>query len=385
MSWNEPNGGGSPKGEKPKDPWGNNGRKTPPDLDALLRKWFDKIHALLGGKNLGSSGPTKNGELGPQMALMILGGLLILWLLSGVYRVEQAEQVVVTRFGKFYTIVGPGLQWRPRFIDSIVKVNTERVHTHSHQATILTRDKNIVDVQVGVQYRVSNPRSFVLSIQDALGILTQATESALRHVVGGSDMGSVITEGRQAIAQEVRQKIQHYLDTYSSGLAITKVNIEDAHPPNEVKAAFDDVIKAKEDEERLQNEAQAYANGMVPEARGHAVRQREEAEAYKQEVIARAEGEASRFSRLLVEYKRAPEVTRQRLYLETMESIFSKTSKVVVSAKGNNLLYLPLDKIMQATVSEKTTPPVVDKPAASLVTPEPPPNVIRNRFGREDR
>ncbi len=385
MSWNEPKDGG-PKnsGDKPKNPWQGN-RQGPPDLDEALKKLQNKLKQLFSGKKPNGAGPGKTNNSSGSILTVVLGALVVLWFVSGIYSVQQAEQAVVLRFGKFHGLVGAGLQWRPRFIDTIEKVNTERVRTHSHGATILTQDKNIVDIKVEVQYRVINPKNFVLKIQDPLGTLAQSTESALRYVVGGEDMDNVITEGRHAIAQQVRERTQNYLDAYSAGVEVTKVNIEDAHPPNEVKAAFDDVVKAKEDEERLKNEAQAYANAVIPESRGHATRQREEAEAYRQEVISRSQGEAIRFSRLLVEYQRAPEVTRQRLYIETMESVLSKSSKVMVSTKGNNMLYLPLDKLMKPAGEEQAKTPLispVEKPTPAQATA---PNLEPNRFGRGDR
>ncbi len=382
MSWNEP-----PKGDgnNPQDPWRSHGRKNndgPPGLDEILRQLKNKLNKYFGRKS-GDSGKSAAPSKGSSLFTLVLGILLVLWFSAGIYRVEQAEQAVILRFGQFYEITGAGLQWRMPWIDSVEKVNTGRVRTQAHQATILTHDKNIVDMQVEVQYRVNKPKAFVFSIQDPIGVLAQATESALRQVVGSSDMGNVITEGRHAIAQDVRRKIQRYLDAYSSGIEVTKVNIEDAHPPNDVKAAFDDVIKAKEDEERLKSEAQAYANGVIPEARGLATRQAEEAEAYKREVLVRAQGEAERFTQLLPEYRRAPEVMRQRLYIEMMESILSKTSKVMIATgSNNNLIYLPLDKLM------KETPEVGVKSPTTIKAPiEVPPesSVKPNRFGREDR
>lgn len=347
MAWNQPGGG-----KNPQDPW-RNGQNQPPDLDELLKKLQDKINGLLGG---GRKKSNHDGEI-TGLLLVALAISIVVWFFAGIYRVEQAEQALVLRFGKFHEMVGAGLHWNPYWIDKTVKINTEQVSSYSHKSTMLTEDQNIVDVELEVQYRILDPRRYYFEINDPLGTLRQATESALRHVVGGSVMDQVITEGRQVIAQDVVVRLQEYLDRYRSGLIITKVNVEDAHPPKEVKEAFDDVIKAREDEDRLKNEAQAYANGVIPEARGSAQRQIEEANAYKGEVVSRSKGEAQRFSQLLVEYRRSPEVTRERLYIETMESVFNRSSKVFVDIEsGSPLIYLPLEKLMSGEMGSSSDP-----------------------------
>jgi membrane protease subunit HflK len=216
-----------------------------------------------------------------------------------------------------------------------------------HKAQMLTEDQNIVEVNMSVQYTVMSPEDFVLKVRDPENSLQHATESALRHVVGGSEMYQVLTEGREKIAADVHLRLQDYLNNYTTGIQVTQVNIESTSPPAEVQEAFDDVIKAKEDEERVKNEAQAYSNGIIPEARGQAQRQLEEASAYKEQVIAQAQGEAQRFEKLLTEYNKAPEVTRERLYIDAIQGVLSRTSKVMIDVEGgNNLLYLPLDKIV---------------------------------------
>ncbi len=339
MAWNQPGNGG----KTPQDPWKNKQNNQPPDLDELLKKLQEKLVSMFGG------GPKKKSNDAGFLGVISIAAtvFLFVWIFAGIYRVEQAEQALVSRFGKYHEMVGAGLHWNPYWIDQVVKVNTEQVSSYSHKSTMLTEDQNIVDVELEVQYRIQEPRKYYFEINDSLGTLRQATESALRHVVGGSPMDKVITEGRQVIAHDAVIRLQEYLDRYRSGLLITKVNVEDAHPPKEVKEAFDDVIKAREDEDRLKNEAQAYANGVIPEARGAAQRQIEEANAYKGEVVSRSKGEADRFSKLLTEYRKSPEVTRQRLYIESMEAVFSRSSKVFMDLESSNsMIYLPLDKLI---------------------------------------
>lgn len=329
MAWNEPGGG-----RNPNDPWRNRQDPGQQELDEFIQKLQNRLGGLLGGDGKGGTGGL----------LLIVAVLVLVWAAFGVYRLDQAEQAVILRFGQSHGVVGAGLHWNPPLIDKVFKVNVMQQNNVSLQATMLTEDENIVDVSLNVQYQVHDPVLYFLNIGDAEEALMRATESALRHVVGGSEMDAIITEGRQVMAQDVTVRLQELLNRYQTGLLITKVNIEDAHPPKEVKASFDDVIKAKEDETRLQNEAQAYANGIVPEARGKAQRTIEESNAYKSEVLSRAEGEANRFARLREEYAKAPEVTRERLYLDTMEKVLSNNSKVVVDVnKTNNVLYLPLN------------------------------------------
>jgi len=342
MAWNEPGGNGNGKG--PKDPWGG-GDQGPPDLDEALRKFQEKLGGLFGG---GSGGNNSGGAaLGGGLIAAIAAVLLVLWALFGFYQIDQQERGVVLRFGKYLETVQPGLQWNPRLIDSVTVVNVTKVRSSAHRELMLTQDENIVEVNLQVQYTVNNPKDFVLKVRDPERSLQHATESALRHVVGSIEMYQVLTEGREKIGVDVYVRLQEYLDLYETGIMVSKVTIANTQPPAEVQAAFDDVIKAKEDEERLKNEAQAYSNGVIPEARGRAQRQIEEANAYKEQVIAEAEGEAQRFEKLLTEFQKAPEVTRERLYIDAVEEVLSKSSKVMVDVKGgNNIMYLPLDKIL---------------------------------------
>jgi membrane protease subunit HflK len=346
MAWNEPGGGNN----KPKDPWGG-GDQGPPDLDEALKKLQEKIGGLFGG---GGGGGASSGapNISGKLLLVILTGALVVWSLLGFYQVDQQERAVVLRFGKYNDTVQPGLEWNPPLIDEIIKVNTTKVRSVSFREIMLTQDENIVEVNLSVQYIIDDTEKFVLRVRDPERSLQHATQSALRHVVGGTDMDLVLTEGRAQIAIEVQQRLQQYLDSYNTGIRVSKVNVDDSQPPSQVQAAFDDVIKAREDEERVKNEAQAYANGIIPEARGAAQRQFEEAGAYKEQVIAKAEGEADRFNKLLAEYKKAPVVTRQRLYLDALQSVYTNTNKVMVDVEGgNNVMYLPLDKMAAGSAS----------------------------------
>jgi modulator of FtsH protease HflK len=346
MAWNEPGGGGN----KPKDPWGG-GEQGPPDLDEALKKLQEKLGGIFGGRGGSGGGKSGGGKTIPA-SLFVVAALvaLVVWALMGLYQVDEQERAVVLRFGKYYDTVQPGLQWNPPLIDEVIKVNTTKVRAVTFREIMLTRDENIVEVRMSVQYVIMDPTSFVLRIRDPEGSLQQAAQSALRHVVGDSRMNSVLTEGRAQMGVDVQTRLQRYVDMYETGIRVVQVNIDDSKPPNQVQAAFDDVIKAREDEERLKNEAQSYANGIVPEARGRAQRVIEEASAYREQVVAEAEGEAERFKALLEEYAKAPEVTRERLYLDAVQRVFRNTSKVMVDVEGgNNVMYLPLDKMTESS------------------------------------
>ena len=335
MSWNG--------NDNNKDPWG---REAPPEIDDVIKKAKETINSIFGG---GGSSEDGSGGFSKKNFTTALVILVLGYVTFGIYQVEEAERSVVLRLGKFQEIKGPGLRWNPPVVDSWEIVDVVRVRPHRHDALMLTKDENIVDVTVSVQYQIADPMKYVLDIRDADASLAQATESALRHVVGGAIMDDALTTGRELIAQEVRGRLQNYLDRYSTGLEVLIVNIEDSSPPNQVQEAFDDVIKAREDEVRARNEAETYANGLVPEARGQAQRMLQDAEAYKEQVISEAQGDAARFSLLLAEYQKAPDVTRNRLYLESIQGVMSNSTKVMVDVEGgNNILYLPLDKIAQS-------------------------------------
>lgn len=348
MAWNEPGGG------KDRDPWGGGGDQGPPDLDEAFKKLQERLGGLFGGRG-GSGGGSRGGgsgsiQIGGPLLLLVLAAVLVVWALFGFYQVDQSERAIVLRFGVYHSTVDPGLHWNPPLIDRISKVNVTQVRTVSHSALMLTEDENIVSVGMSVQYRVTDPVSFLMKVRQPEHSLEQAMESALRHVVGGAVMDLVITEGREQIAVDVQTRLQSYLNTYETGITVSRVNIDDSHPPQQVVDAFDDVTRAKEDKVRLQNEAEAYANSVVPEARGRAQRMIEEATGYREQVVARAQGQAERFSALYAEYRKEPEVTRKRLYLDTVQDVLASTPKVMVSAEGNsNLLYLPLDQLVKNT------------------------------------
>lgn len=348
MAWNEPGKNGGQK-----DPWGG-GDQGPPDLDEALKRFQERLGGIFGGG--GGGGAASAGGPSAASFVVFLVVAFLIWVAMGVYQVDQQERAVVLRLGVYHSTETPGLHWNPKFIDDVTVENVTRVRSHSHSAHMLTEDENIVEVTLSVQYTIADLKNFLLEIAGPESTLADATESALRHAVGGSKMDQVLTAGREQLGIEVQQRLQNYLDAYLSGIQVAQVNIERTNPPAEVQAAFDDVIKAREDEVRSKNEAEAYANGIIPEARGQARRQIEEANAGKDRAIAESEGEAARFEQLLSEYKKAPEVTRERLYLAAMQSVMENTSKVMIDSEGgNNLLYLPLDKIIQSTNSGATS------------------------------
>lgn len=347
MAWNEPGGSGN------KDPWGNrNNQSGPPDLDEVIKKISNKISRLLGGRKSGGNGAGgSSGSSGSISLGLIAGVLLVIWFLSGIYIVDEGKQGVILQFGAFDKITDPGPHWYPRFIQTVNIVDVEgsrsvNLGRNASEALMLTEDENIVDVKFTVQYRVKDPKEYLFSVRNPDATLVQATESAMREIVGKNKMDFVLKEGRPEVAARTERLIQKILDSYKTGLLVTNLNMQDAQPPEQVQDAFDDVIKAREDRETKINEAQAYSNDILPKARGKAARMIQEASAYRDEIVARASGESNRFSKVLKEYERAPKVTRERLYLESMESVLEKTNKVVVDVKkGNNLIYLPLDKL----------------------------------------
>lgn len=340
MAWNEPGGG--------RDPWGGNrGGDGPPDIDEVVKKLKEKFGFFGGGKDGNEGGPSSKSLL--SVGLLVL---LIIWGLMGFYQVDEKEEAVVLRLGKYHDTRGSGLKWNPPIVDSVTVVGVTEERQYPARGLMLTQDENIVEISLTVQYNISNAKDFVLNIKDPEVSLKQATDSALRHVVGSTGLDNVISTGREQVALGTAEKLQALLDIYGSGINVVKINIEESRPPTEVKAAYDDVIKAREDLERLVNEAQAYSNGIIPEARGQAQRMREEAEGYRSQVVSKSQGEAERFSKLLAEYRKAPEVTRERLYLDAVEEVMTQSTKILLDAEGgNNMLYLPLDKIVQQSGS----------------------------------
>ncbi len=346
MAWNEPGGG--------KDPWGGNRNNDgPPDIDEALKKLKEKLGLFGGGSGSGNGA----GNGGKSLLPIAMFAVAVLWGMLGFYQVDEKEQAVVLRLGKYDDTLGSGLHWNPPFVDSVSTVRVTEERQYSARGLMLTQDENIVEISLTVQYNIANAKNFVLNIKDPETSLKHATDSALRHVVGSTGLDGVISTGREQVAVGTAEKLQALLDMYNSGINVVKINIEEARPPTEVKAAYDDVIKAREDLERLVNEAQAYSNGIIPEARGEAQRLREEAEGYMSQVVSKSQGEAKRFTKLLTEYKKAPVVTRERLYIDAIEQVMSNSSKVLVDTEGgNNMLYLPLDKIVQQGASAQSRP-----------------------------
>ena len=334
MAWNEP-------GNKGKDPWGNKGNggndKGPPDLDDIFRGMSKRM----GGKGNGSS-------FGKTGVLIFLVIALVVWGISGFYTIKPAERGVVLRFGEYVGIQKQGLHWQATFIDKVYPVNVEQIRSIPASGSMLTADENVVRVQLEVQYQVEDPYLYLFSAVDANASLREAIDSALRYVIGHNKMDDILTTGRESIRQATTAEIERIIKPYKLGLAIKDVNLLPARPPEEVKDAFDDAIAAQEDEQRSILEAQAYAREIEPQARGKAERMLKQAEAYKQRVTLEAEGKVARFEKLLPEYRMAPDVTRKRLYLETMQEVLAGNSKVLIDSKnGNNLMYLPLDKLME--------------------------------------
>ena len=338
-----------------KDPWGDNNNDAP-DFDELIKKFS----ALFGGGNNSPNDPSNDGSDGEvKMPVKKFFGygffaLAVIYASLSVYQLDSSEQAVILRFGKYYETTDEGLNFMLAGIDERYVENVTLTRRYSQSANMLTKDENIVDVTVSAQYRIANLKDFVLNVKDPESSLRQATESALRHVVGDNTLDQTLTVGRQDIAIRVGERLQNYLDIYKTGLNVQQVNIEKTDPPAAVKDAFDDVVAAREDKERLQNEAERYALSIVPEARGQAQARIQDAEGYKKQVVANAEGEVVRFDKLLEEYRKAPEVTRDRLYIDAMQSVLSNSTKIMIDVEGgNNLLYLPLDKIMEQNKKEE--------------------------------
>lgn len=342
MAWNESGNG--------KNPWGRGRNEGPPDLDKIIRDWQQRLNTFLRG---GRSGTRPTGPAGTQASGPLLGLLgilaLAIWLATGFYRVDAAERGVVTRFGQYQESTEPGLRWHlPWPVERVERVNINEVVPFKQQTRMLTADENIVVVDLVVQYRRADPVKYLFNVRDPEATLQDVSESAIREVIGKNKLDFVLLEGRTEIAVLTEKLIQQTLDEYQTGMLVTKVNLQDANFPSQVEAAVQDAIKAREDRERLSFEAQAYANDVLPRARGEAVRRQQDSEGYRARVVADAQGEASRFTQLLAQYQQAPEVTRRRLYLEAMEDIYANSSKVLVdTGKGNNLIYLPVDKILE--------------------------------------
>ncbi len=377
MAWNESGNG--------KNPWDRGRNDGPPDLDKIVRDWQRRISALFGGGGRGGRGDSTGGG-GPMIA-GLLALLLIAWGLTGFYRINDAERGVVLRFGEYQTTTQPGLRWRiPWPVDTVEKVNINQITPFSKNTSMLTADENIVIVDLVVQYQRTDPVAYLFNVRDPEDTLSDVSESAIREVVGKNSADFVLLEGRAEIAALTQTLIQEALDEYGAGISVTKVNLQDTNFPKEVEAAVQDAIKAREDRERLAFEAQSYANDILPKARGEAVRRLQDAEAYQARVIADAEGEASRFEQLLVEYERAPKVTRERLYLETMEEVFGNSNKVLLDAKGSgNLMYLPIDKILEQGANARRATPSDSRSMSGSNSDQSQDNLRMQQDGRRTR
>jgi len=343
MAWNDSD-------EKDRDPWG--GRKNddgPPDLDEVVKKMQDKLGGLFGGGGRPSTPGSGGTGMSPIMWVVVALVVASLLFYAVFWRIEPAERGVVMRFGKYVDTLQPGPHFQfPQPIDEVITVNVQQIRPFTANVTMLTRDENIVDVEMAVQYRINDVKKYLFDIADPDTTVQRVTESAIRDIIGQNTLDFVITEGRAEIGAGAFELIQRILDNYDSGIELTSVNMQPAKPPEEVKASFDDAIKAREDEQRVINEAEAYRNEIDEKAKGEAARILLEAEAYKEQVVAEAQGEARRFEQLLVEYEKAPEVTRKRLYLDTIEEVLADNPKVMLDNKsGNSLMYLPLDKLME--------------------------------------
>ena len=357
MSWNDNGKNGS------RDPWGN--KNDAPDIDEAIKKFKSLIGSFVGGSGGGdSSGSSPSFKKILPSALVVL---IVLYSALGIYTVDAQEEAVILRFGKYSTTKGPGIHWNPPFIDNRFIVNTEKLFTHTTNSSILTKDENIVNVETAVQYKRSNPVFYLLEAASPEDSIAQASESALRHVVGSNSMDNVLTTGREQIAIDVRKRLQERLNAYFTGIEVVTVSIRESRPPEAVREAFDDVVKAREDEVTLRNEAETYANEVVPIARGAAKRAIQDAEGYKAKVIAEAEGEATRFDQLLKEYSKAPDVTRKRLYIDAVQSVMSNSTKVMIDVKdGNNIMMLPLDQVAAASIARSNQNTEVETDSGAL-------------------
>src|SRR5450830_749930 len=387
LSLNDPRWGHKPDGDNKKQEGRRPGGEGPPDLDQMWRDFNARMNRLFGRNNNGGGGDGYRPDMkGASVTAGVIAVIvLFIWLASGAFIVQEGQVGLVTTFGKFDHKTGPGFNWRwPAPFQAHQAVDVSRVRTAEvgyrgtvrsktpKEALMLTDDENIIDIQFAVQYTLKDPVAWVFNNRDQDLTVHQVAETAIREIVGRSKMDFVLYEGREKVALDVGQLMQQILDRYKSGVQITNVTMQGVQPPEQVQAAFDDAVKAGQDRERQKNEGQAYANDVIPKASGAASRLLEEAEAYRSRIVANAEGDGARFKQVLEEYQKAPAVTRDRMYLETMQQIFTNTTKVMVDAKsGNNLLYLPLDKLIQQTDSANATNAAkpATAPAAAATTP----------------
>ena len=394
----------------PNDPqWGKKDNDGPPDLEEILRKLQQKVAGLLGFRGRGTPPPGGGHRYGAAMgggAAFVILLLIAVWLASGFYIVDEGKRGVVLRLGKYLETTMPGPRWHmPYPIESVEVVDVARVrpvevgyrgstkNKQPQEALMLTDDENIVDVQFGVQWTIKSPEDYLFNNKNPDDNVMQAAETSIREVVGKSKMDFVLSAGRSEVASQVKSLMQQNLDRYRTGILITSVNLQNTQAPEQVLPAFEDVVRAQQDRERFKNEGQAYANDVVPKARGVAARLFEEASGYRQSVISTAQGDAARFRQVLTEYERAPAVTRERMYLDAMQQILSATSKVIIDQRtGQNLLYLPLDKLMQLSAggAQQATVPLPEPTMRSSVptevtAPSPEPATRRDALRSRDR
>ncbi|OQW92909.1 MAG: HflK protein [Beggiatoa sp. IS2] len=362
MPWNEPGGNGN------KDPWDHQKNEPgPPDLDEIVRKMKDKLFGRSGGGNSSKSSDDDEGN-GGLLGLVIFFVVFVMWIILSIYIVQPAEQGVETRFGRYSETTEAGIRWHWYPIERMEKINVEQVRAVTHKALMLTQDENIVEIELIVQYRIKDAGHYLFNVREPDNTLQQATESALREIVGTNKMDDVITSKRTQVAMDTKLLVQEILNRYEAGLDVLSVNMQDAQPPAAVQEAFADVIKAREDEERHKNKAEAYANEIVQKAGGTADKLRQEAQAYKAQVVAQAEGQTQRFLSVLKEYEKAPEITRKRLYLESMESVLTHTGKIMVDVKnGNNFMVLDLGNLLNKSM--ESTPPIGVGTSAPMPSP----------------
>jgi membrane protease subunit HflK len=379
MAWNEP--GGNP-GKR--NPWGSNKpEQGPPDLDEVIRNLQRRLSALFGGgtggRGTGSGAPGRSFGIGT-----ILLALATIWAFTGLYQVDAAERGIILRFGRHVDTTLSGLHWHlPWPIETKQIVNIASIDSFTEQTRMLTSDENLVDINLEVQYRRANALDYAFNVFKPEDTLKEVSESAIREVIGRSRLDSVLESGRLDIVTRTQELIQRTLDAYKTGLEVTAVNLQDVRVPNEVAPAQADAIKAREDREGKSLAAQGYANDLIPRARGNAVRQVNDAQAYRSRKVADAEGEADRFVKLLTEYERAPAVTRERLYIETIERVLRSSRKVMLDTQGNggNLVYLPIDKLLEQGRRGQRTEPEATVTIEGTTTTAPDVNVERRARG----
>jgi len=382
MPWNEPGRGGG----NGQDPWKGGGQQ-PPDLDEVFANVQKRLKKIIGGGDGDKGGSRGSSGDGPGFGgvLVLVGVLAVIWALwNSLHIIDESERGVVLRLGEYSRTLTPGLKFTlPAPIETVQKVNVAEVRSIESRARMLTGDENLIDLGYAVQFRVIEPEKFLFEVEEPVRSLQEATDSAIRETVGTNNMDFILEAGRGVIAVSAGELLQEIVDRYDSGLQIESFNLQEVRPPNQVQGAFDDVVRAREDQIRFANEAQAYANQVVPEARGRAARVLEEASAYRDSLIARADGEADRFIALYTEYSQAPNVTRERLYLETMQQLYSTVPKVLLDLESsNNMLYLPLDRLRgQAGPTPVMPPPMLNSGEPRQTNS----NQNRSRSGREGR